>query len=51
MDMQIRNGTSIESAIITRSRANFFKYLARFVLAMFPIAFVNNLLKYALNEP
>ena len=47
---QIRNGTSIESAIITRNRRNFLKYIARFCGAMVPIAFVNNLLKYGLNE-
>jgi len=47
---QIRNGTSIESAIITRNKKNFYKYLLRFMGAMVPIAFVNNLLKYGLNE-
>lgn len=47
---QIRNGTSIESAIITRNKPNFYKYMMRFVGAMVPIAVVNNLLKYGLNE-
>jgi hypothetical protein len=43
---QIRNGTSIESAIITRNKKGFFKYLLRFGFAMVPIACINNLLKY-----
>ena len=36
---QIRNGTSIESAIITRNKNNFYKYLLRFVGAMVLILF------------
>ncbi|EKX51950.1 hypothetical protein GUITHDRAFT_84943 [Guillardia theta CCMP2712] len=47
---QIRNGTSIETAIISRDKKAFRKYMLRFVGAMLPIAFVNNLLKYGLNE-
>eukprot|EP00282_Hemiselmis_andersenii_P042706 CAMPEP_0172056982 /NCGR_PEP_ID=MMETSP1043-20130122/6094_1 /TAXON_ID=464988 /ORGANISM="Hemiselmis andersenii, Strain CCMP441" /LENGTH=677 /DNA_ID=CAMNT_0012716463 /DNA_START=51 /DNA_END=2079 /DNA_ORIENTATION=- len=47
---QIRNGTSIETAIISRDTRGFNKYLGRFALLMVPIAMVNNLLKLGLNE-
>uniref|UniRef100_A0A7S0ME68 ABC transporter domain-containing protein n=1 Tax=Cryptomonas curvata TaxID=233186 RepID=A0A7S0ME68_9CRYP len=47
---QIRNGTSIETAIIARDSRAFRNYMGRFALAMLPIAAVNNLLKMSLNE-
>jgi len=47
---QIRNGTSIESSIITRDAKGFRKYIIRFAAAMLPIALVNNMLRYGLNE-
>mmetsp|Transcript_70545 Transcript_70545/g.188290 ORF Transcript_70545/g.188290 Transcript_70545/m.188290 type:complete len:669 (+) Transcript_70545:161-2167(+) len=47
---QIRNGTSIETAIIARDSKAFRLYMTRFALSMLPIAAVNNLLKMSLNE-
>lgn len=47
---QIRNGTSIETAIIARDSKAFRKFLGRFAAMMLPIALVNNLLKLGLNE-
>jgi ATP-binding cassette subfamily D (ALD) protein 3 len=47
---QIRNGTSIETAIIARDAKAFRKFLGRFAAMMLPIALVNNLLKLGLNE-
>ncbi|XP_063284417.1 ATP-binding cassette sub-family D member 3 isoform X1 [Pelobates fuscus] len=46
----IQNGTSIESAIIGRSRKDFKKYLFNFIAAMPAISLVNNFLKFGLNE-
>eukprot|EP00052_Salpingoeca_macrocollata_P009016 m.71102 g.71102 ORF g.71102 m.71102 type:complete len:667 (-) comp16886_c0_seq2:33-2033(-) len=46
----IANGTAIERGIISRDGALFKKHLMRFVLAMLPLAMVNNLLKFGLSE-
>ncbi|UJR08475.1 hypothetical protein I4U23_012743 [Adineta vaga] len=46
----IKNSTSVESAIIGRNTTLFKEYLARFAYAMPLIAFVNNALRYTLEE-
>ncbi|CAF2958243.1 unnamed protein product [Rotaria sp. Silwood2] len=46
----IKNSTSVESAIIGRSATLFKECLGRFAYAMPLIAFVNNALKYTLDE-
>lgn len=47
---QIKNGTAIERAIISRDPNAFKHYLLRFISVMLPISLVNALLKYSLNE-
>jgi len=42
--------TTIESSIISRDRVRFFSNLSRFALFLLPIACVNNILKYSLQE-
>lgn len=46
----IKNGTSIERAIISRDANAFKHYILRFISLMLPISLVNSLLKYSLNE-
>jgi len=46
----LKNGTAIESKIIARDYKGFLVVFLHFVLASFPIAGINNLLKYGLNE-
>lgn len=46
----IRNGTSIESAIISRNKELFLKHLLKFMYVMPAISIVNNILKYGLDE-
>jgi len=47
---QIRIGTAIETAIISRDSRAFRRHIYSFLVAMLPNALVNNLLKYGLNE-
>jgi ATP-binding cassette subfamily D (ALD) protein 3 len=46
----LKNGTAIERTIITRDFQGFVVVFLNFVMAFFPIALVNNLLRYGLNE-
>ncbi|KAL6048544.1 ATP-binding cassette sub- D member 3 [Balamuthia mandrillaris] len=46
----LKNGTAIERTIITRDYNEFLKVFTNFILASFPIAVINNLLKYGLSE-
>ncbi|XP_018027493.1 ATP-binding cassette sub-family D member 3 isoform X2 [Hyalella azteca] len=46
----INNGTLIESAIISKNRQTFIKYLVDLFLAMPTISLVNNLLKFGLSS-
>lgn len=46
----LKNGTNIESKIIARDWNGFLVSFFHFILAAFPIAGINNLLKYGLNE-
>ncbi|ESO12250.1 hypothetical protein HELRODRAFT_187814 [Helobdella robusta] len=46
----IRNGTSIESSIISRNKELFLRHLLKFIYAMPAISIVNNILKYSLDE-
>ena len=50
LSMSLCDLFNLLQAIITRNKPNFYKYMMRFVGAMVPIAVVNNLLKYGLNE-
>lgn len=46
----IKNGTAIESAIISRNNEAFKLYVMKFISVMLPISLVNSLLKYSLWE-
>eukprot|EP01139_Manchomonas_bermudensis_P010009 Amastigsp_a339828_62.p2 type:complete len:677 gc:universal Amastigsp_a339828_62:2048-18(-) len=46
----LNNGTAIERCIITRDAIGFKTHLFQLVLAMLPLAFINNVLKYGLWE-
>lgn len=46
----LKNGTAIESKIIARDYKGFLVVFLNFVLASFPIAGINNILKYGLHE-
>lgn len=46
----LRNGTSIERAIIGRDYNSFLVHFFKFVMAFFPLAVINNFLKYGLDE-
>lgn len=46
----LKNGTAIESKIIARDYKGFLIVFLNFVLASFPIAGINNILKYGLHE-
>jgi ATP-binding cassette subfamily D (ALD) protein 3 len=46
----LKNGTAIERTIITRDFNGFLVVFINFMMALFPIALVNNLLRYGLNE-
>eukprot|EP01130_Rhizamoeba_saxonica_P004635 TRINITY_DN1888_c0_g1_i14.p1 TRINITY_DN1888_c0_g1~~TRINITY_DN1888_c0_g1_i14.p1 ORF type:complete len:656 (+),score=122.47 TRINITY_DN1888_c0_g1_i14:13-1980(+) len=46
----LKNGTSIERAIIGRNEKDFKRELSKFLMVMLPVAMVNNTLKYGLNE-
>lgn len=46
----IRNGTLIESSIVSKNKNMFFKNLFQFVYSMPLLSLVNNILKYGLDE-
>lgn len=46
----LNNGTAIERCIITRDSIGFKTHLFQLMLAMLPLAFINNILKYGLWE-
>eukprot|EP01090_Pellita_catalonica_P005822 TRINITY_DN16046_c0_g1_i1.p1 TRINITY_DN16046_c0_g1~~TRINITY_DN16046_c0_g1_i1.p1 ORF type:complete len:695 (-),score=116.17 TRINITY_DN16046_c0_g1_i1:46-2130(-) len=46
----LKNGTAIERTIITRDYQGFLLVISKFIMMFFPLAAVNNLLKYGLDE-
>jgi ATP-binding cassette subfamily D (ALD) protein 3 len=46
----LRNGTAIERTIVTRDYRQFLVHFFHFIMAFFPLAVINNLLKYGLDE-
>eukprot|EP01088_Endostelium_zonatum_P010665 TRINITY_DN241_c0_g2_i1.p1 TRINITY_DN241_c0_g2~~TRINITY_DN241_c0_g2_i1.p1 ORF type:complete len:688 (+),score=142.14 TRINITY_DN241_c0_g2_i1:94-2157(+) len=46
----LKNGTAIERTIIERNYAGFIVVISKFIFMFFPLAAINNLLRYGLDE-